>query len=124
MGLSWHWRMARPRAHSGSTAANSVSHAGAKNDTFCAPALCGRDPGEVWSFYIRLTEIGAAFKKLKGDLALRPIYHQLEHRMEAHIFVAFVAYCRHVTLGARLLPLAGGLTSPSAVLDKFAATQC
>jgi transposase len=84
--------------------------------------LCGRDPGELWQFYIRLTEIEAAFKNLKDDLALRPIYHQLEHRVEAHIFVAFIAYCLHVTLRARLRPLAGGLT-PRAVLDKFALLQ-
>jgi transposase len=84
--------------------------------------LCGRDPGELWQFYIRLTEIEAAFKTLKDDLALRPIYHQLEHRVEAHIFVAFIAYCLHITLRARLRPLAGGLT-PRAVLDKFALLQ-
>jgi len=84
--------------------------------------LCGRDPAELWQFYIRLTEIEAAFKNLKDDLALRPIYHQLEHRVEAHIFVAFLAYCLHVTLRARLRPLAGGLT-PRAVLDKFALLQ-
>ncbi len=55
-------------------------------------------------------------------MSLRPIYHQLEHRVEAHIFVAFIAYCLHVTLRARLRPLAGGLTA-RAVLDKFAALQ-
>ena len=69
-----------------------------------------------------LVEIEAAFKNLKDDLALRPIFHQLEHRIEAHIFVAFMAYCLHVTLRARLRPLAPGL-SPRAVLDKFAAIQ-
>jgi transposase len=84
--------------------------------------LCGREPADLWQFYIRLTEIEAAFKNLKDDLALRPIYHQLEHRIEAHIFVAFLAYCLHVTLRARLRPLAGGLT-PRAVLDKFALMQ-
>ena len=66
-----------------------------------------------------LWDIEAAFKNLKDDLQLRPIYHQLEHRIEAHIFVAFLAYCLHVTLRARLKPLAPGLT-PRAVLDKFA----
>jgi hypothetical protein len=84
--------------------------------------LCGRQPADLWQFYIRLTEIEAAFKNLKDDLALRPIYHRLEHRIEAHIFVAFIAYCLHVTLRARLRPLAGGLT-PRAVLDKFALMQ-
>jgi transposase len=84
--------------------------------------LCGRNPAELWQFYIQLTEIEAAFKNLKDDLQLRPIYHQLESRIEAHIFVAFMAYCLHVTLRARLKPLAPGLT-PRAVLDKFAAIQ-
>ena len=55
--------------------------------------LCGREPAELWEFYIQLVEIEAAFKNLKNDLALRPIFHQLEHRIEAHIFVAFIAYC-------------------------------
>ena len=84
--------------------------------------LSGQDPAALWRFYIQLTEIEAAFKNLKDDLGLRPIYHQLEHRIEAHIFVAFLAYCLHVTLRARLKPLAGGLT-PRAVLDKLAAIQ-
>jgi len=84
--------------------------------------LCGREPAELWQFYIQLVEIEAAFKNLKDDLALRPIFHQLEHRIEAHIFVAFMAYCLHVTLRARLRPLAPGLT-PRAVLDKFATIQ-
>ena len=96
--------------------------AGARVVICCAPTLCGRDPAQLWQFYIQLTEIEAAFKNLKDDLQLRPIYHQLEHRIEAHIFVAFMAYCLHVTLRARLKPLAGGLT-PRAVLDKFAAIQ-
>jgi len=84
--------------------------------------LSGREPAELWRFYIQLTEVEAAFKNLKDDLQLRPIYHQLIERVEAHIFVAFLAYCLHVTLRARLKPLASGLT-PRAVLDKFAAVQ-
>jgi transposase len=84
--------------------------------------LCGQEPARLWQFYIQLVEIEAAFKNLKDDLQLRPIYHQLENRIEAHIFVAFLAYCLHVTLRARLKPLAPGLT-PRAVLDKFAAIQ-
>lgn len=84
--------------------------------------LCGRDPAELWQFYIQLTEVEAAFKNLKDDLEVRPIYHQLEHRIEAHIFVAFLAYCLHVTLRAHLKALAPGLTS-RAVLDKLAAIQ-
>ena len=84
--------------------------------------LSGREPAQLWQFYIQLVEIEAAFKNLKDDLQLRPIYHQLQHRIEAHIFVAFIAYCLHVTLRARLRPVAAGLT-PRAVLDKFAAIQ-
>src|SRR5271165_6471827 len=84
--------------------------------------LCGREPAELWRFYIQLTKVEAAFKTLKDDLRLRPIHHQLIERVEAHIFVAFLAYCLHVTLRAMLKPLANGLT-PRAVLDKFAAVQ-
>src|SRR5258707_1392321 len=83
--------------------------------------LCAREPAHLWQFYIQLVEV-EAFKNLKDDLQLRPIYHQLEHRVEAHIFVAFLAYCLHVTLRAQLKPLAPGLT-PRAVLDKLAAIQ-
>jgi hypothetical protein len=82
----------------------------------------GHDPAALWRFYIQLTEVEAAFKNLKDDLQLRPIHHQLEPRIEAHIFVAFMAYCLHVTLRARLRPLAAGLT-PRAVLDKLAAMK-
>ena len=84
--------------------------------------LCGHEPAQLWQFYIQLVEVEAAFKNLKGDLQLRPIYHRLIERVEAHIFVAFLAYCLHVTLRARLKPLAPGLT-PKAVLDKLAAIQ-
>jgi transposase len=84
--------------------------------------MFGHDPAQLWQFYIQLVEVEAAFKNLKDDLRLRPVYHQLEQRIEAHIFVAFLAYCLHVTLRARLKPLAAGLT-PRAVLDKLAAIQ-
>lgn len=84
--------------------------------------ICGKDPAELWQFYIQLVEIEAAFKNLKDDLALRPIHHHLQHRIEAHILIAFIAYCLHVTLRARLRRVAGGLTA-RAVLDKFAAIQ-
>jgi len=67
--------------------------------------LSGKDPAELWQFYIQLVEIEAAFKTMKDDLHLRPIYHQHIDRIEAHIFVAFLAYCLHVTLRARLKPL-------------------
>jgi hypothetical protein len=80
------------------------------------------DPAQLWRLYVQLTEIEQAFKELKGDLAIRPIYHQLDHRIEAHIFVAFIAYCLQVTLKQRLRALAPGLT-PRAVFDKLKAMQ-
>jgi transposase len=84
--------------------------------------LTDHDPAMLWQFYIQLTEVEQAFKELKNDLALRPIYHQKDERIEAHIFVAFLAYCLQVTLKAKLKPLATGLT-PRAVIEKFAAMQ-
>ncbi len=84
--------------------------------------LTHSDPATLWEYYIQLTEIEQAFKELKSDLAIRPIYHQRDHRIEAHIFVAFIAYCLQVTLKQRSRSLAPGLT-PRAVLDKFAAVQ-
>ncbi len=84
--------------------------------------LTGGDPAKLWAFYLRLVEIEQAFKELKGDLAIRPIYHQSDQRIEAHIFVAFIAYCLHVTLKQRTRSLAPGLT-PRAVLDKMSAIQ-
>jgi transposase len=82
----------------------------------------GKTAQELWQFYIQLTEVEAAFKNLKDDLALRPIHHQLEHRIEAHIFISFLAYCLHITLRRRLRDLAPGLT-PRSVLEKFATMQ-
>lgn len=84
--------------------------------------LDAENPARLWQFYIQLTQVEAAFKDLKDDLGLRPIFHQLEHRIEAHIFVAFLAYCLHVSLRAHLRQLAPGLT-PRSVLEKFAAIQ-
>jgi hypothetical protein len=84
--------------------------------------LVGRDPAEMWKFYTQLVQVEEAFKTLKGDLAIRPIHHQKEQRIEAHIFVAFVAYALHVTLRRRLRDLAPGLT-PRSVLEKFRAVQ-
>jgi transposase len=80
------------------------------------------DPKILWERYVQLTEIEAVFKALKSDLAVRPIHHQLEHRVEAHIFVAFLAYCLMVTLKKRLQVHAPGLT-PRAVLEKLKTIQ-
>jgi hypothetical protein len=84
--------------------------------------LIGRAPDQMWAFYTQLVHVEEAFKNLKGDLAIRPIHHQKQDRIEAHIFVAFMAYCIQVTLRRRLRDLAPGLT-PRSVLEKFAAMQ-
>jgi transposase len=84
--------------------------------------LSAQAPEKLWQFYIQLTQVEAAFKDLKDDLSLRPIFHSSEKRIEAHIFVSFLAYCLHVSLRACLKPLAPGLT-PRSLLEKFAAIQ-
>jgi hypothetical protein len=84
--------------------------------------LVDDDPARLWGLYLQLVGVEEAFKNLKGDLAIRPIFHQLEARIEAHIFIAFLAYCLHITLGRRLHALAPGLT-PRSALEKFAAVQ-
>ena len=84
--------------------------------------LTGEDPATLWQYYIQLTEIEQAFKELKSDLCIRPIHHQKDERIEAHIFVAFVAYCLQVTLKQRLRVVAPGLT-PRAALEKFGVMQ-
>jgi transposase len=84
--------------------------------------LTEHDPAKLWAYYLQLVAVEEAFKNLKGDLAIRPIFHQDQQRIEAHIFIAFLAYCLHVTLKRRLHALAPGLT-PRSVLEKFAAMQ-
>jgi hypothetical protein len=84
--------------------------------------LSQQAPARLWEYYTLLTEIEEAFKNLKGDLGIRPIFHQLPHRIEAHVFIAFLSYCLHVTLRRRLRDLAPGLT-PRAVLEKFSPMQ-
>ena len=84
--------------------------------------LTATDPAKLWNFYLQLTQVEEAFKNLKGDLAIRPIHHQEEVRVEAHILICFLAYCLHVTLGRRLRDLAPGLTTRS-LLEKCAAVQ-
>src|SRR5215469_5204967 len=84
--------------------------------------LTEHDPAKLWTYYLQLVAVEEAFKNLKGDLAIRPIFHQDPQRIEAHIFITFLAYCLHVTLKRRLHALAPGL-SPRSVLEKFAAIQ-
>ena len=76
------------------------------------------NPATLWKYYIQLVEVEQAFKTLKSDLSLRPVYHQKDRRIEAHIFVAFLSYCLQITLQQRLKVLAPGL-SARAVLEKF-----
>jgi transposase len=84
--------------------------------------LTGEDPAVLWTRYVQLTQIESVFRSLKSELGIRPIYHQLEHRADAHVLIAFLAYCLQVTLKNRLLIHASGLT-PSAVLEKLATIQ-
>jgi transposase len=84
--------------------------------------LTETDPAKLWSLYMQLVNVEEAFKNLKGDLAIRPIFHQNEKRIEAHILISFLAYCLHITLTHRLRALAPGLTARSA-LEKFATMQ-
>ena len=84
--------------------------------------LTENDPALLWQYYTQLVAVEEAFKNLKGDLAIRPVFHQEERRIEAHIFIAFLAYCLQITLQRRLHALAPGLTARSA-LEKFAAVQ-
>ena len=76
----------------------------------------------LWSWYTQLVHVEEAFKTLKSDLDLRPIHHQIEHRVEVHIFVAFLGYCLTVTLRMRLNSAAPGLT-PREVLKSLSAIQ-
>ena len=80
------------------------------------------NPDTIWEKYLLLTEIEQAFKELKGDLSIRPVHHQKEDRIEAHIFVAFLAYCLHVTLKNIARKQAAGLT-PRAIISKFSSLQ-
>lgn len=84
--------------------------------------LTAHEPDALWTFYIQLTEVEQAFKEIKHDLAIRPIFHKTEERIQAHIFVAFLAYCLQVTLKAKLRTVAGG-TTPREVIEKFKARQ-
>ena len=76
----------------------------------------------MWKLYLLLVEIEAIFQSFKNDLGLRPIYPSVGPRVEAHIFVCFLAYCLQVTLQQRLRALAPGLT-PRAVLETLAGVQ-
>jgi transposase len=98
-------------------------HAELRDGHYLLRTNLGADnPEQLWKLYMQLTQIEAAFRCLKTDLKIRPIYHQLEQRVEAHILVAFLSYCLIVTLKKRLEPHGPGLT-PKAVLEKLASIQ-
>ena len=84
--------------------------------------LPAENPQELWKQYIVLTEVEQAFKELKNDLDIRPVYHQRDDRIESHIFVSFLSYCLQVTLKHRARIKAPGLT-PRAILEKFKTMQ-
>ena len=84
--------------------------------------LTQEEPAWLWKLYMLLVEIEGVFRSFKNDLQVRPIYHSLEGRVEAHIFVSFLAYCLWVTLKQRLAALAPGLT-PRSALDQLAGVQ-
>lgn len=79
-------------------------------------------PEELWKQYITLTEVEQAFKEIKQDLHVRPVYHQKDKRIEAHIFVSFLSYCLQVTLKQQAKSFAPGLT-PRAIIEKFKSIQ-
>src|SRR5919106_1231719 len=84
--------------------------------------LTSEDPAVLWTRYVQLTQIESVFRSLKSELGIRPIYHQLEHRADAHVLIAFLAYCLQVTLKNQVMIHAPGLT-PAAVFDKLATIQ-
>ena len=102
--------------------ASYASSVAARAAICCAPISPKATPPPSWQYYIQLVAVEEAFKNLKADLAIRPVFHQQEQRIEAHIFIAFLAYCLYVTLQRRLHALAPGLTARSA-LEKFVAVQ-
>jgi transposase len=84
--------------------------------------LCSEDPARIWRLYMLLVQVEEAFKNLKGDLSLRPVHHQLEERIEAHIFISFLAFCLHATLRHKLRLKAPGLT-PRSLIEQMSAIQ-
>ena len=84
--------------------------------------LSAENPAQIWNLYMLLTQVEEAFKNLKGDLSVRPVFHQLENRIEAHIFVAFLSFCVHATLRHKLRLKAPGLT-PRSLIEQLCAIQ-
>ncbi len=84
--------------------------------------LSEENPSKLWEQYIQLTEVEAAFRTLKSEVGLRPIYHWVEPRVEAHVMLAFMGYAMWVCLKWKLKSLAGSLT-PRQVIELFRSIQ-
>ena len=82
----------------------------------------GKDGTELWQQYMLQCNVEQAFKELKSDLGIRPVYHRKEDRVDAHIFEAFLSYCLQATLRQKLRGSALGLTS-QAVLETLSRIQ-
>jgi hypothetical protein len=76
------------------------------------------DPQSLWRMYVQLTEVEAVFRAMKSELAIRPIWHWVGTRVEAHVMVAFLGYCLWVCLKQKLRAVAPSLT-PWQLLDQF-----
>jgi hypothetical protein len=97
-------------------------HPSVNSHVISLQTLTDTDASRLWLFYTQLVRVEDAFRNLKGNLAIRPIHHQIERRIEAHIFVAFLAYCLHVTLARRMKTHAPGL-APRSILEQMKAMQ-
>ena len=84
--------------------------------------LPASEPEQLWKSYMQLTEAEAAFRALKSELSIRPIFHQLERRAKAHILVAFLGYALWVTLKHLLIRKRSNL-SPAKALHLLSTLQ-
>jgi transposase len=80
--------------------------------------LIDRDPQKLWRQYVQLTEVESVFRTLKSELNLRPIWHRIQLRVEAHILIAFLGYCLWIWLKQKLRAAAGSLT-PAQVIHSL-----
>src|SRR5579863_999277 len=80
--------------------------------------LTANGAADLWKKYMQLTEVEAAFRTLKSELAIRPLFHQLEKRVKAHVLVAFLGYALLVTL-MHLLKRVGSEYSPAEALKRL-----
>ena len=81
--------------------------------------LTADSAADLWKKYMQLTEVEAAFRTLKSELAIRPLFHQLEKRVKAHVLVAFLGYALQVTL-KHLLKRSTSEYSPAQALKRLA----